>query len=208
MTETPFEDQLLRSINRRLFRLGLGGCAAIVILAAAIAFLATRPKVPPYVVALDHGRIVGYAHAFAGDNELGDMVIENRLKEFIYDARVVTANRELEQHNIHTIYATARGQASRVLDAYYQSSPDNDPVKLGLKGDWRDVRIVRCLQEPEAGTYRVEWSETLHPQMGDAVTSNWEATMRIVVGPPDGTNDLNPIGLYIINLDMQEAATK
>jgi type IV secretory pathway TrbF-like protein len=208
MTEAPFEDELLRSINLRLFRLGIAGCAAIIILAIAVAVLALKPRVPPYVVALDHGRIVGYAHAFAGSEDLAPMVIEHQLKEFIYAARLVTSNREFEQRNIHTVYAIARGQASKALDAYYQANPDNDPVKLGAKGDWRDVNIVRCLREPAPDTYRVEWTEILHPRMGDVVTSNWEATMKVVVGPPDSSNDLNPIGLYVVNLDLQEAETK
>jgi type IV secretory pathway TrbF-like protein len=208
MTDAPFEDEVLRSIVWWFPRLGIAACIAILGLAAGLLALALKPRVPPYVVALDHGRIVGYAHAFAGSEELAPMVIEDRLKEVIYNARVVTANRELEEHNIHTVYAMARAQASRALDAYYQASPDNDPVKLGLKGDWRDVRIVRCLREPEPDTYRVEWTETLHPQTGDAVTSNWEATMQVVIAAPDTSNDLNPIGLYVTSLDMEEAETK
>jgi type IV secretory pathway TrbF-like protein len=208
MTDAPFEDELLRTINLRLFRLGIVGGAAIIILAIAVTVLALKPRVPPYVVAIDNGRIVGYAQPFAASEELAPMVIEHQLKEFIYDARVVTGNREFEQRNIHTVYAIARGQASRVLDAYYQASPDNDPVKLGARGDWRVVNIVRCLREPAPDTYRVEWTETFHPRMGDAVTSNWAATTKVVIGPPDSSNDLNPIGFYVINLDLQEAETK
>jgi type IV secretory pathway TrbF-like protein len=208
MTDTPFEDDILRSLVWWFPRLGIAACLVIVALVAALLWVALKPRVPPYVVALDHGRIVGYAHAVAGTDELAPMVIENQLKQFIYDARVVTGNDDFEQRNIHTIYAIARGQASRALDAYYEASPDNDPVKLGRKGDWRDVNIVRVLHEPEPDTYRIEWNETLHPSTGDAVTSSWEATLKIVIGPPDATNELNPIGLYITNLDMEEAQTQ
>jgi type IV secretory pathway TrbF-like protein len=208
MIDATFEDEVLRSIVWWFPRLGIAACVAILALAAGLLALALKPRVPPFVVALDHGRIVGYAHPFAGSEELAPMVIEDRLKEFIYNARVVSANRELEQHNIHTVYAMARGQASRWLDAYYQGSPDNDPIQLGLKGDWRDVRIVRCLREPEPDTWRVEWTESLHPRMGDALTSSWEATMKVIIAPPDTSNDLNPIGLYVISLDMEEADSK
>jgi type IV secretory pathway TrbF-like protein len=208
VTDAPFEDELIRNLNVRLFRLGLAGGAAIITLAATVAMLALKPRVPPYVIALDHGRIVGYAQPFAGNDDLAPMVIEEGLKQFIYDARVVTSNSAFEQRNIHTVYAMARGQASKMLDAYYQARPDNDPVKLGLQGDWRDIHIIRCLKEPAPDTYRVEWSETLHPKMGDPVTSNWEATMQIVIGPPDSSNDLNPIGLYVTTLDMQQGDGK
>jgi type IV secretory pathway TrbF-like protein len=188
--------------------MGIAACAAIVTLAAVVAALALKPRVPPYVIALDHGRIVGYAQPFAGSDALAPMVIEQQLKQFIYDARVVTGNRELEQHTIHVVYAIARGQASRALDAYYETSPDNDPVKLGYKGDWRDVHIIRCLRETEADTYRIEWTETLHPKEGAAVISNWEATLQIIIATPDSSNDLNPIGLYVIALNMEAAANK
>lgn len=198
-----YEDQLIQSVVWWLPRLGIAACATILVLTAALAVLAFRPRVPPYVIALDHGRIVGYAAVFAGTGELGNQVIENQLREFIYDSRVITANRDFEQRNIHTAYAIARAQASRALDAYYQASPDNDPIQRGYKGDWRDIRIVRCLREPAPDTWRVEWQETTHPHMGSPITANWEATMRVFVGPPDSSNELNPLGVYIISLDMQ-----
>src|SRR5215470_9362555 len=128
MPDAPFEDEVLHSLVWWFPRLGIAACVAILALAAGLLALALKPRVPPFVVALDNGRIVGYAHPFAGSEELAPMVIEDRLKEFIYNARVVTANRELEQHNIHVVYSMARGQASRWLDAYYQGSPDNDPI--------------------------------------------------------------------------------
>jgi type IV secretory pathway TrbF-like protein len=82
--------------------------------------------------------------------------------------------------------------------------PDHDPIKLGQRGDWRDVKIVRCLREPAPDTYRLEWTETYHGHSGEIRTSNWEAVMQIAIGPPDATNDLNPIGLYVVNIDLQE----
>jgi hypothetical protein len=148
MTEAPFEDEVLRSIIRWFPRLGIAACVVILGLAAGLIALALKPKVPAYVIALDNGRIVGYARPFAATDDMAPVVIEQQLKQFIYDARVVTNNREFEQRNIHTVYAIACGQAYKAIDAYYQSSPDNDPVKLGAKGDWRDVNIVRCLREP------------------------------------------------------------
>jgi type IV secretory pathway TrbF-like protein len=205
MTDAPFEDQLVRMINFHLFRLGIAACAAIIILAAAVTVVALRPKTPPYVVALDHGRIVGYAHTFSGSDEIAPQVIEDRLREFIYDARVITTDHELELHNIHTAYAIARGQATRVLEAYYQTNPDDDPIKLGYKGAWRDVHIIRCLREPEPDTWRVEWNETLYLRLGNPVTSNWEANMKTIIGPPDASNDLNPVGVYVINLNLRQA---
>ena len=30
------------------------------------------------------------------------------------------------------------------------------------------------------------------------------AIVQIAIGPPDATNELNPIGLYVVNMDVQE----
>jgi type IV secretory pathway TrbF-like protein len=206
--DAQVENERLRVLTVWLFRFGIAACAAIIVLAAALTILALRPRVPPYVIELNNGRIEGYAHPFPGAHELGPMLIEQQLRQFIYDARVVSANGEFVRRNMRTVYAIARGQASRVLNAYYAASPNNDPVQLGRKGDWREVNIFRCLREPQPNTYRVEWSETLHPQTGDASTSSWEATMQIAIGPPDTGNELNPTGLYVVNLDLQEAEMK
>jgi hypothetical protein len=35
-------------------------------------------------------------------------------------------------------------------------------------------------------------------------TSNMAAIVQVAIGPPDATNDLNPIGLYVVNIDFQE----
>jgi type IV secretory pathway TrbF-like protein len=206
--DAQVENERLRALTVRLFRLGIAACAAIIVLAAALTILALRPRVPPYMIAVDNGRIVGYAYPIAGARELAPMAIEQQLRQFIYDARVVSANGEFERRNMRTVYAIARGQASRVLNAYYAASPDNDPVQLGRKGDWREVNIFRCLRGRRPNTYLIEWSETLHPQTGDASTSSWEATMQIAIGPPDTSNELNPTGLHVVNLDLQEAEMK
>ena len=203
MATIRFEDRLLRTINRRLFYLGLTASAVIIGLTITVTILALK-RVPPYVVALDQGRIVGYAHLFTASDELAPMVIENQLRQFIYDARVVSGNAAVQDRNIHAVYAIARGQAYKFLDSYYNATPDNDPVKLGQRGDWRDVKIVRCMKEPEPDTYRIEWIETYHPHNGAASTSNMAAIVQVAIGPPDATNDLNPIGLYVVDIDMQE----
>ncbi len=203
MTNVRFEDRLLRTINRRLFYFALTASAVIIGLTIAVTILALK-RVPPYVVALDQGRIVGYAHIFTANDEIAPMVIENQLRQFIYDARTITGNGAIQDHNIHAVYAIARGQAYQYLDAYYHAAPDNDPIQLGQRGDWREVKIIRCMQEPEPDTYRIEWGETYHPHNGPASTSNMAAIVQVAIAPPDATNDLNPIGLYVVNIDLQE----
>jgi type IV secretory pathway TrbF-like protein len=205
MTEPIYQDEFLRRVLRILLWLGISACGVIATLTAALLVLALRAKLPPYVVAVDHGKIVGYTQVFKGDSELGQAIIIDKIKEFIYDARVVTANREFELRNIDTVYAMSRGQATKWLEAYYRASADNDPINLAHKGDWRSVEITRVLKEPTEGTYRAEWQETLHPYVGQPVTSYWEATLLVITGPPDARTDLNPIPIFVVAIDAQEA---
>src|SRR6266849_4834777 len=104
-----YEDQLLRSVNLRLFRFGVAACVVI--------------------VALAHGHIVGYATVFEGTQELPPEVIQDQLRRFIYDVRSIANNTEFEQRNVHAAYAMARGQAVRVIEDYYRRNPDKDPMK-------------------------------------------------------------------------------
>jgi type IV secretory pathway TrbF-like protein len=200
------EDEFLRTVVRWAYRIGACAVLVIVALAGALVYLATRPKVPPYVVALDHGHIVGYASVFEGTQDLAPEVIDDQLRRFIYYVRAIPNNPALEQRNVHAAYAVARGQASRVVDDYYTRNPDKDPVKLAAKGVWRDIKIVRVMREPAPDTWRVEWVETDHPQLGDVTTAGWEAVMRIAVRPPDLSNQYNPLGIYVLTLDFQAAS--
>src|SRR5260370_38223555 len=110
MTTMRFEDRLLRTITRRLFCLAFTASAVIIGLPIAVTILALK-RVPPYEVALDQGRIVGYAHIFTANDELAPMVIDNQLREFIYEARDVSATEAMHQHNIRAVYATTHAHA-------------------------------------------------------------------------------------------------
>jgi type IV secretory pathway TrbF-like protein len=88
------EDEFLRTVVRWAYRIGACAMLVIVALASALVYLATRPKVPPYVVALDNGHIVGYAHVFEGTQDIAPEVIDDQLRRFIYDVRSIANNPE------------------------------------------------------------------------------------------------------------------
>lgn len=207
MTEVEFQDQLLHGVNVRLFRLGIAATVTILGLALALAVVALRPKAPPYVIALDNGRIVGYAHVFTASDTMAPEIVEHQIRSFIVDAREIADNPDLELHNIHAMYAFTRGQATAALDAYFRGKPDRDPVLLAKKGDWRDVHIVRCLPEPEVGTWRIQWTETFHRHdTTEVLTTSWEATLKIVVTVPDPNNEYDPLGIYATSLNWAPEA--
>jgi type IV secretory pathway TrbF-like protein len=208
MSELIYQDEFQTTVLRRLLWLGISGGAAIVALTVGLLVLALRPKVPPYIIAVDHGKIVGYAQVFSGNTALDEAITEDKIREFVYDTRVISNNHEFELRNIDTVYSMARGQATKWLNANFRASPATDPVAMSHKGDWRTVDITRVLKEPTEGNYRVEWTETLYSHFGEPVSSSWEATLRVIIGPPDTRTDLNPIGLYVVALDIEEAQTE
>ena len=160
-----YQDEFLRQTLRALFWLGISACVAIGALVVALVVLALRPKLPPYIVAVDHGKIVGYTQTFKGDSELGQEIIIDKIKEFIYDARVVTPNQEFELRNIDTAYAMARGQTTHWLDAHLHGGPDVDPMSLAHKGDWRSVDIARA-QRTDRGELPSRMDRELSPALG------------------------------------------
>lgn len=201
-----FDADRLLETGRWLLWTSVVSGALNIVLVLVLMKLALAPKPAPDVIAVDHGKILGYAQVFKGDSQLGEEMIEDKLRTFIYAARLITPNTELELRNTDTAYAMARGQVTKWLDTTLHSSPDVDPIALAHKGDWRDVNITRVLRDPKAeGDYRIQWIETLHPHMGEPMTSYWEATLGTVTGPTSMRTELNPIALFVISIDAQPA---
>lgn len=204
-----FDDQALRAITARQAQLLLGAGVLIVVLVLTLITIALRPRIPAYVVALDGktGEVLGIAHPVAGPNTLPESVTRYMLQHFIEDAKTVTDNLDLERTRLDSVYAFARGQALKAIDDYYHSDDSHNPMKQALAGRWVEVNFTRCLAQPQPDTYLMEWSESAHTARGpQVITTNWKALVKVATSAPDPSNPLNPIGEYVINLDMSANA--
>jgi type IV secretion system protein VirB5 len=205
--QVQFEDQVIRSENIRLTRMLIAAGAIIVLLAFAVAVLIFRPRQPPYVVMVDEkGEPLAIAHPVIGTQSLDTPVVEWALADFIHNARTVTGNLDEQKHYLDRVYAFVAGQAAKTITDYYRPDEQN-PLQLGAKG-WTEVRVLRCLKEPAANTYQVDWEETAHENAGSSIkTTRWRADLGVTTATPKREDaDLNPIGLYITTLSWAPEA--
>ena len=206
---SQFDDEAIRAINARQAQLLLGAAVIILVLILTLGVLAFKPRVPAYVVAINatSGEVLGIAHPVAGADSLPTAVKRYMIDHFIADARGVTNNLELERDRLNRVYAFARGQALQAVDDYYRADSTHDPMKQALNGQWTEVTITRCLQQPQPDTYLVEWTESGHTAHGQQVANaNWQALIKVAATAPDPNNPLNPLGEYVINLDWSPAS--
>ena len=76
-------------------------------------------------------------------------------------------------------------------------------LMLGAKV-WQEVKILRALALPAQNTYQIDYQTTRHNYNDEgAITTNWRATMQVIVGKPTETN---PLGLFVTSLDFSPEA--
>jgi type IV secretory pathway TrbF-like protein len=200
------QEVLIETVLWWLPRIGVALAAAIIVLTIGLVRLARRPD-KSYVLVLDHKKVVGVAYAFPEDvpaNVLTD-IIQDVVEDFIYTCRVVTPNVELERHNLHIIYARATGHALEVLDDYYQGRKDRDPEKLANDGYWRTVQDISSQHAlDETHMWHIEWSETLHPPMGDPITTYWSAELKVDIDKANGDPIVHHEAIHVIDLNFSE----
>ena len=204
---TPmYEDQLVAWHNQRLFWALIVALVLIAGLIAALTDLALRPAPPPYVIEVDQkGEPVGAVQPVLGTQAVGDQTIRWAVSEYIDHAFRIDVDWYEETALLSKVYQMSTGQASKALTAWYHSAKGkNDPLMLGAKC-WQEVKVLRTLKQPSPDTYRVEYQtirHSLHDENNPA-TTNWGATMKIVLGKP---TEMNPLGLWVDDLDFAPEA--
>jgi type IV secretory pathway TrbF-like protein len=203
------EDEFLREVAQDMHRLARwlpwerkATLLIISVLAGALAFKTLQPAPPAQVVAVDHGKILGFAQVFRGDSQLGVEIIEDQLRHFIESARTVSTDTDIETTYIDGYYAMARGQAKSWMDQL-KESPDN-PLVLGHNQNYRSAHDIQLFREQTAGAYRAHWLETMHPRQGQPYTTEWEATLAGIVGPASLRTELNPLPLMVMSFDPHQ----
>lgn len=206
LKNTPlYEDQLIAWHNQRLWWLLVGISGITLALAFAVCVLIFRPRTLPWVIEVNNkGEPVGAAQPVLGTQAVTDQTIRWAIAEYIDHAFRIDRDFGEEQMLLGKVYAMSTGQASKALTAYYD--PDkhiNDPLHLGAKV-WQEVRILRTLKLPAPATYQVDY-QTIRYSYNDesSITTNWRATMQIVIGQP---TEINPLGLYVTSLDFSPEA--
>src|SRR5260370_39963245 len=96
-----WEDDQIRTENRRIWRIALASIAANVIFAIALTIQMLRPRTLPYVVMADKtGEPVTVAEPAVGTASLNDATKRWAIAQVIRNARTVTANVDEEKENL------------------------------------------------------------------------------------------------------------
>ena len=163
-----------------------------------------KPKVVPYVVALDNlGRVVASGMADQGA-PTDDKLKRATLFRWVSDLRTVTTDGVSQRKAIDRVYAMiASGSPAQVeVGEFYR----NDPPTQRAQSKTADVEVKAVFATSDQ-TYQVEWTETLRNLSGEVqAEERWKGSFTIAVNPPNDERliRVNPLGIYVTNVSWSK----
>jgi type IV secretion system protein VirB5 len=181
---------------------GMGAIAAL--LAVAVVYLQSQPRLVPYVVEVDKlGQVVPLERAakYAASNEV---LLIAQIASLVRDMRSVSSDADYESAVvIPRIYDFVTGPAREFSNDYFRA---NSPIVLG-KNETVRVTINTVVRESPS-SFRVEWTEAKRSPTGQQTgVDHWTGIFSYVLRD-DQSNDqpgedqliANPLGLYITDI--------
>ncbi len=191
-----YGDALARAHHWRLAAFGALALAGVAVL--GIAYVGSRSKIRPYVVALDRmGDPIAMAQPVTG-GAVAQRIIEAQVANWVWEARTVLPGIEAQKALLKRVYALLGQQAAGILDAWYHAhSP------FSTQGRTVNVAITSVLPV-SIHTWQVDWTQTDF-ENGEAVSrSAWKADITTRIDAKLAANPqarlFNPLGLYIANI--------
>ena len=192
-----YGDLITRARNWRLIALtsSLVALAAV----AGMAFLASRSRIIPFVVAIDSlGRPVATGLAEQATSA-DDRLKRATVLSWIEDLRTVTTDGIAQRRAIDRVYAhIANGsEAQSFVSEFYRNDPPQKRAETGTTSV--DVKSVLPTSDR---TVEVEWIETTRDLYGAVKgQERWKGAFTITVSPPSDERlaRMNPLGVYVTN---------
>jgi type IV secretory pathway TrbF-like protein len=103
------------------------------ILAGGMVWLSGRSRYVPYVVEVDrlgYGMTVAHPLTAASVPDVTARMERYEVASFICEAREVSSDSQVEQQQLNSLLAHARGAADRFLDEYYHADTTHNPFRL------------------------------------------------------------------------------
>jgi type IV secretion system protein VirB5 len=197
-----YRDLIVAARNWRLAAVTSSAVALVAVLGLIV--IGAKPKVVPYIVAVDNlGKVVSQGVAVQAS------VADDRLKRaalwsWVRDWRMVSSDAAVEKNAIERVYAqigNGTPAALRISDAYR----DGSPLKLAQT---ETVSVdVRALYASSKDSYEVEWTETTFDMKGERIgAQNYKGVITISIHPPadEGLARVNPLGIYVTNVSWSK----
>jgi len=176
--------------------------ALLVALAEAIVIIgvATRPRIVPYVVAVDSlGRVVA-AGAIDRTSPIDDRMKQAAITQWVLDMRGVTSDGLAERAAIDHVYAMIGSQsaAQTVVTDYFRA---NQPFERGSR---ETVQVeVNAILPNSPHSFEVDWTETQRTLDGKPISSDkWRGIFTLAINPStdEAVLRVNPFGIYVMDI--------
>jgi type IV secretion system protein VirB5 len=176
--------------------------ALIVALAEAIVIIgvATRPRIAPYVVAVDSLGRVAAAGAIDRTSPVDERMKQAAITQWVLDMRGVTSDGMAERAAIDHVYSMIGSQsaAQTIVTDYFRA---NQPFE---RGSHETVQVeVNAILPNSPHSFDVDWTETLRTLDGKPISSGkWRGIFTVAINPPtdEAILRVNPFGIYVMDI--------
>jgi type IV secretory pathway TrbF-like protein len=176
--------------------------ALLVALAEAIVIIgvATRPRIVPYVVAVDSLGRVAAAGAIDRTSPIDDRMKQAAITQWVQDTRGVTSDGLAERAAIDHVYAMIGSQsaAQTIVTDYFRA---NQPFERGSR---ETVQVeVNAILPNSPHSFEVDWTETQRTLDGKPISSDkWRGIFTLAINPSadEAVLRVNPFGIYVMDI--------
>jgi type IV secretion system protein TrbF len=171
-----------------------------VVEAIVIIGVATRPRIAPYVVAVDSLGRVSAAGAIDGSSSVDEHMKQATVTQWVQQLRGVTSDGQAERAAIDHVYALIGSQsaAQTIVTDYFRA---NQPFDRGSR---ETVQVqVNAILPNSPHSYEVDWTETQRTLDGKPIASDrWRGIFTVAINPPtdEAVLAVNPFGIYLMDV--------
>jgi len=180
--------------------------ALLVALGEAIVIIgvATRPRIAPFVVAVDSLGRVAAAGAAERNSPVDERMKQAAITQWVLDMRGVTSDGLAERAAIDHVYAMIGSQsaAQTIVTDYFRA---NQPFERGSR---ETVQVeVNAILPNSPHSYEVDWTETQRSLDGKPISSDkWKGIFTVAINPStdEAVLRVNPFGIYIMDISWSK----
>jgi len=187
---------------------GIRSSMALLILALLVALaesiviiaVATRPRIAPFVVAVDSLGRVAAAGAADRNSPVDERMKQAAVTQWVQDMRAVTSDGLAERAAIDHVYAMIGSQsaAQTIVTDYFRA---NQPFERGSR---ETVQVeVNAILSNSPHSYEVDWTETQRTLDGKPISSDkWRGIFTVAINPStdEAVLRVNPFGIYVMDI--------
>lgn len=189
--------------NYNLIRiLALSG-GIIALQAVGLVYMGTQSKIKPVVAFVQNGAVLSVQDVASAPSGLTDKMVANVLGTFVTNWRSLTPDNDIEKYWITSNYAHVMGDASSILQNYYNQNPPDQ-----LSSQYKISVVINNELKLADNNYQIIWTENKESLQGMPISqTQYTAQISYALNPDAVTDDIatyNPFGVFIKNLTWSQ----